>query len=70
MDTIVNHLLWADDLVLLALDEKSLQNYIDILDTFCTKWGLSINLGKTKVIVFGANKRSKIKDFKIQDYKC
>ena len=32
---------------------------------FCIKWGLSINISKTKVIVFGSNSRSKIIDFKI-----
>ena len=31
IDIIVNHLLWADDLVLLALDEKSLQQNLNIL---------------------------------------
>ena len=38
-DTLINHLLWADDLVLLALDEKSLQELISILGNFCEEWG-------------------------------
>ena len=51
-DTLVNHLLWADDLVLLALDSESLQNNINVLYEFCKAWGLSINITKTKVVCF------------------
>ena len=51
-DTLINHLLWADDLVLLALDEKSLQELISILGNFCEEWGLVINFKKTKVMTF------------------
>lgn len=50
--TFVSHLLWADDLVLMALDPKSLQTNIDILNNFCVKMGLEINLKKTKVVTF------------------
>ena len=50
---IVNHLLWADDLVLFGLDEHSLQNNLDILQNFCESWGLEVNTKKTKVICFG-----------------
>ena len=49
---LVNHLLWADDLVLLALDSKSLQDNLDILEQYCNKWGLAINLIKTKIVIF------------------
>ena len=52
-DFIVTHLLWADDLVLLALDTDSLQANINVLHNFCTKWGLSINIKKTKTLLFG-----------------
>ena len=48
----VNHLLWADDLVLMALDGKSLQDNLDILHQYCNKWGLVINLTKTKIVTF------------------
>ena len=52
-DFIVTHLLWADDLVLLALDTESLQTNINVLHKFCNKWGLSINIKKTKTLIFG-----------------
>jgi len=51
-NTLVNHLLWADDLVLLAMDEKSLQELINVLGNFCEEWGLVINFKKTKVMTF------------------
>ena len=56
LETIVNHLLWADDLVLLALNEISLQNILNILNDFCTDWELEINLKKTKILAFGSRK--------------
>ena len=52
-DSIVNHLLWADDLVLFGLDQESLQKNLDILNTFCSTWGLEVNIKKTKVVCFG-----------------
>ena len=52
---IINHLLWADDLVLLSLDGKSLQNNLDILHEFCNNSQLEINVKKTKIIEFGRN---------------
>ena len=54
---LVSHLLWADDLVLLALDKKSLQQMIDELQSFCMEWGLSVNISKTAVLVFNKSGR-------------
>ena len=34
-DTLISHLLWADDLVLLALDNESLHNNLEILYDIC-----------------------------------
>ena len=53
----ISHLLWADDLVLLALDEDSLQATLNILNTYCESWGLQINPKKTKVIIFNKSGR-------------
>ena len=50
--TFVSHLLWADDLVLLALDKAGLQANINILYRFCQKMGLEINNKKTKIVTF------------------
>ena len=71
---IVNHMLWADDLVLLALDEKSLQQNLNELHTFCTNWDLEINTKKTKVINFGRKTDAKFyvgnHDIDITDQYC
>ena len=53
----VNHLLWADDLILLALDHQSLQKELDCLNEFASKWELSINIDKTKIMVFNSSSR-------------
>lgn len=58
-DIQITHLLWADDLVLLALDKESLQNNINILQKFCNTWGLSINLKKTKILTFHSGRKPK-----------
>ena len=52
MTMIINHLLWADDLILLGLNEKTLQHLIDILVKYCSIWGLTTNIKKTKVMIF------------------
>ena len=53
----VTHLLWADDLVLLALNRNSLQTMINELHSFCAEWGLKVNIKKTAVLVFNASGR-------------
>ena len=53
---LISHLLWADDLILLALDENTIQLQLDRLSKFCKDWGIEINELKTKTIIFGKNK--------------
>ena len=53
----VTHLLWADDLVILALSRDSLQRMINELYSFCAEWGLEVNIKKTAVLVFNASGR-------------
>ena len=52
----ISHLLFADDLVLIALDLKSAQKLMDVFYEFCNKWGLEINRDKTNLVIF--NKKS------------
>ena len=56
--TLVNHLFWADDLVLLALDEGTPQELVNVLSKYCHEWGLTINLRKTKIIIFNKSGRT------------
>ena len=53
----ITHLLWADDLVLLATDPASLQKMVDQLHQYCSEWGLSVNITKTAVMVFNRSGR-------------
>ena len=54
----ISHLLWADDLVLLALDRSSLQKLIDVVHEFCTTWGLEVNIKKTAILIFNKSGRT------------
>ena len=54
----VSHLLWADDLVLLALDAFSLQSLLNCLHDYAEKWELSVNINKTSVMVFNTSSRT------------
>ena len=54
-DMLISHLLWADDLILLALDQKTIQLQLDTLTKFCNDWGIEINQQKTKVVIFGSD---------------
>ena len=53
----ITHLLWADDLILLALNPEGLQKMLNVLHTYCTDWGLSVNISKTAVMVFNRSGR-------------
>ena len=59
----LSHLLWADNLILLALNEESLQILLNQLKDFCDNWGLVVNMTKTQVMVFNRSGR-KLKESK------
>ena len=54
----LNHLLHADDLLLLSTSCASLQN-ISIVFNFCKKWDLNISSDKSKVMVFSKGEKKK-----------
>ena len=54
-------LLYADDIVIFSESEAGLQQGLDILENYCGRWKLCVNVNKTKVMIFrkgGANKRN------------
>ena len=51
-DLVVFILMYADDLVLLAEDEKDLQKLLDELERYCKESQLEVNLKKTKIVIF------------------
>ena len=50
-DLRITHLAWADDVVILAMDRASLDRQLRIIEEYCRKWGLQINVSKTKFMV-------------------
>ena len=48
----ISSLLYADDLILLSTSKSGLQNCLNKLASYCENNCLSINLKKTKVVVF------------------
>ena len=50
--TWISLLLYADDIVLISDSPEGMQQHLDALHTFASDSGLSVNLGKTKVMVF------------------
>jgi hypothetical protein len=50
-------LMYADDIVLLSESAEGIQYSIDLLQEYCKKWHLTVNLNKTKVIVFNKGGR-------------
>ena len=53
----LNCLLYADDIVLLSETAEGLQNSLDKLSQYCKKWGMEINIDKTKSLVFNSTGR-------------
>jgi len=45
-------ILYADDIVVFAKNSSDLQHNLNILHDYCTKWKLTVNTLKTKVMVF------------------
>ena len=49
-------LLYADDTIVLAENEKELQLALDSVHEYCTLYNLTVNTSKTKIIVFSRGK--------------
>ena len=56
-DTVVAILLHVDDIVMLSKSGADLQRLLNKLFEFCTSSCLDVNLSKTKIMIFGHNKR-------------
>ena len=51
-DIIIKILMFADDTAVFSETREGLQKSIDNLDEYCNKWGIKVNINKTKIIVF------------------
>ena len=45
-------MLYADDLVIFSKSKNGLQDYLDSLSEYCKENDVSVNLNKTKVLIF------------------
>ena len=50
-------LLYADDLSIMSTTPEGLQRQLNALQLFCEQRQLSVNLAKTKVVIFGSRAR-------------
>ena len=62
IETMVNlyTLLYADDTIIMVESTDELQEAIGALHEYCEKWSLSVNVSKTKIVIFS---RGKVKKF-------
>ena len=51
-NTRVPIMLYADDVVILANDEHEMQKMLGVVDNWCSRWKMCINMTKSKVIHF------------------
>jgi hypothetical protein len=51
-DSRVSGLVYADDVVLIASTPEDLQAQLDVAHAWCTKWRMTVNNGKTKIMHF------------------
>ena len=56
---LINSLLFADDITLIANSEQELNALLDITSKFADKWNLKFNPMKSKVMVVGILKEKK-----------
>ena len=60
-------LLYADDTIILADSEKSLQIGLNAIHDYCDVWSLKVNVDKTKIVIFSRGKVRKYGTFKFGD---
>ena len=56
-------LLFADDTVLFSETPEGLQLLLDKLHTYCSKWGITVNVDKTVAMIFKQGNRIDTHDF-------
>ncbi len=45
-------LLYADDIIIFAQSAESLQKGLNVLGDYCQRWKLTVNIAKTKIMIF------------------
>ena len=55
--TLINHLLYADDVIVMSSTSGGLKRSLERIEEFCSKWKLTINIDKSKCMIFNAQGR-------------
>ena len=58
-------LLYGDDKIVIAENERQLQTALDTVHQYCARYNLSVNINKTKMVVFS---RGKVRNFPMIKY--
>ena len=66
---LIDHILFADDLVLLSTSKEKLQLLINAMNDYCEEWNLKINVKKTYVQVFSNYRDNAVCEFYLESYK-
>ena len=61
-------MLYADDTALLTRNEEDLQNMLNAYNSYCKTWKLTVNVSKTKIIIFGGTKKDYKKVFYLDSF--
>ena len=59
----INILLYADDIVLLTSSENDLQDLLFIVENWCKKWRLEVNLTKTNIFMLETRESCNLDSF-------
>ncbi len=57
-DIIISILAFADDIVILAKNEKDLQDILNCVENWCNKWRLKVNADKNNVVHFRGKRKA------------
>ena len=55
VNSCINCLMYADDLILISRSESGLQALLNTLGNYCRKWRMEVNIEKPKVMKFSGN---------------
>ena len=58
-ECMVSSLLYADDIVLVAPDKESLEVLIKVVEEWCGRWRMNLNIAKTKILHFRKKSKNK-----------
>ena len=55
-------LLYADDTVIISENRQDLQLGLDIVENYCNKWKIILNIEKTKILIFRQGGKLSVND--------